>query len=52
MAKRKPKDDESCGTCRYWYDNPDETDKRGQCRRFPEELTTNRTYWCGEWEAK
>lgn len=40
-----------CGNCTYWFAYQTKLATRGDCRRnAPPPATTDRRYWCGEWE--
>jgi len=49
------KNNQSCEKCIYFLRNSDSNyldQNMGQCRRFPTEMYTSVSHWCGEYKSK
>lgn len=42
----------SCEKCHYWKQSESDWSWKGTCHRYPERVTTDDSYWCGEFKYK
>lgn len=42
----------SCKNCHYWRHSESDWSWKGACHRYPKRVTTDDSYWCGEFKPK